>query len=106
MKKYYTKIIYTFTIIAIAIFFGCGSSQESMSVCNCEQRKNLQQFIKESIKPSNNMSDEEMEDVIRQLRIEGINIFCEKKPIWIKYDGQIDWLKQKSDSCQSIMQSW
>lgn len=94
------------SMLLAVVLLGCGSSQETRFVCNCEQQKQLQTFVKESIKPSNNMSDEEMEDVINQLRKDGIRIFCKQKPVWLKYGGEIDWSKQKVDICEAIMVSW
>lgn len=102
-----TKINSFFLYLLLVITVSsCGSSQETRFVCDCEQQKQLQTFVKESIKPSNNMSDEEMEDVINQLRKDGIRIFCQQKPVWLKYGGEIDWSKQKVDSCEVIMFSW
>jgi hypothetical protein len=94
------------SVLLAVVLSGCGSSQETRFVCDCEQKKQLQTFVKESIKPSNNMSDEEMEDVINQLSKDGIRIFCQQKPVWLKYGGEIDWSKQKVDSCEAIMASW
>ena len=100
------SFVFTYALLAVLLFPSCGSKQASRFVCNCEQQKQLQSFVKESLKPANNMSGEEMEDVIHQLRIDGIKIFCNQKPIWLDFDGNIDWSKQKLDSCQSIMVSW
>jgi len=98
--------VFTYALLAVLLFPSCGSKQASRFVCNCEQQKQLQSFVKESIKPSNNMSEEEMEDVIRQLRIDGIKVFCKQRPVWVKYGSEIDWKKQKFDTCQSIMDAW
>ena len=94
------------SVLLAVVLSSCEGSQETRFVCDCEQQKKLQTFVKESIKPSNNMSDEEMEDVINQLRKDGIKIFCQQKPVWVKYGGGIDWSKQKVDSCEAIMVSW
>jgi hypothetical protein len=92
-------------LILSALFLGCDSSQHTRFVCNCEEQKQLQAFVKESIGPANNMSDEEMEDVINQLRKDGIRLYCKQKPVWYK-NGEIDWTKQKFDSCEVIMVDW
>ncbi|RTK94541.1 MAG: hypothetical protein EKK64_08305 [Neisseriaceae bacterium] len=98
---------YLFLPLISLILLSCGSSQQSRYVCNCQQQEKLQNFVKESIKPANNMSDEEMEDVIQQLRIEGVKIYCKQQPVWINNnDGSIDWNKQPFDSCQNIMTTW
>ena len=93
------------TLLAVTLF-SCDSSQQTRFVCNCEEQKQLQLFVKESIGPANNMSDEEMEDVINQLRRDGIMLYCKQKPVWIKYGEKIDWTKQKFDSCETIMVHW
>lgn len=99
------KRLFTYALLSVLIL-GCRRPQESRFVCNCEQQKQLQEFVQKSIKPSNNMSDEEMEDVISQLRKDGVMIFCKQQPIWVHSDGTIDWSKQKVDSCEMIMVSW
>lgn len=50
-------------------------------VCSCEQRMKVQEFVERSIKPANNMSDEEMEDVVKQLYITGVEMNCENRLI-------------------------
>lgn len=93
-------------IISIA-FLACNSHQSTRYVCTCEQQKQLQNFVKESIKPANNMSDEEMEDVISQLRKDGIKLYCNARPVWVLSNGSdVDWEKQKFDSCETIMSEY
>ena len=90
-------------IISLSIFaLSCGAEQ-SRYVCNCEQQKALQSFVANGIRAGNNMSDEEMEDVIYQLRIDGTKMFCKLKPVWIDSQGGIDWRKHKLDTCEIIM---
>ena len=93
-------------LILSALFLGCDGLQQTRFVCNCEEQKQLQAFVKESIGPANNMSDEEMEDVIDRLRKDGIMIYCKQKPVWVNHAGEIDWTKQKIDSCETIMVHW
>jgi len=94
--------VFTYMLLGVVLFSSCAQ-QASRMVCNCEQQKQLQTFVTESIKPANNMSDEEMEDVIHQLRIDGVKMFCQQKPVWITSSGEVDWRKEKVDSCSSIM---
>jgi hypothetical protein len=95
-------------ILLAAILVGCeNSEQRSRYVCNCQQLQELQSFVKGSIKDANNMSDEEMEDVIHQLRIDGMKIYCKQKPVWVNTTNmEVDWTKQKIDSCDVIMDNW
>lgn len=44
--------------------------------CSCEQQAKVASFVKESIQAANNMSDEEMEDVILQLERTGVKLNC------------------------------
>lgn len=44
--------------------------------CNCEQQAKASSFVKETIGAANNMSDEEMEDVISQLERTSIKLHC------------------------------
>lgn len=85
------------------LLMSCGSKQLGRFVCNCEQRENIELFVTSNIKSANNMSDEEMEDVIAELTRTGIKLHCDFKPVWIQGDGYIDFEKQKIDSCQTIM---
>jgi hypothetical protein len=94
------------SLLLAVVLLGCGSKQRSRYVCNCEEQKQLQAFVKESIKPANNMSDEEMEDVVHQLRVDGIKIYCKQKAVWVDNNGAIDWTKQKFDSCDVVMDAW
>lgn len=93
-----------FIILMLSLFlFSCSSSIQDKYVCNCKQKKEVQEFVANHIKDANNMSDEEMEDVIAQLRVTAIKTICQQKPVWINHDGSVDWNKQKVDSCESIM---
>jgi|688.fasta_scaffold235543_3 hypothetical protein len=104
--KFTTKTAIALYAMLAVVLSGCGSKQRSRYVCNCEEQKQLQAFVKESIKPANNMSDEEMEDVVHQLRVDGIKIYCKQKAVWVDNNGAIDWTKQKFDSCDVVMDAW
>lgn len=95
-------------VIVSLLLIGCEekkSYQKNKQVCNCEEREKLQQFVANGIKPANNMSDEEMEDVIIQLEQTGINLFCREKMVWVKPDtfGAVDYTLTKLDSCEFVM---
>lgn len=52
------------------------------------------------------MSDEEMEDVIKQLERTGIKIYCHREQLWYRrgeYGGDLDMVKSKIDSCDFVM---
>lgn len=78
-------------------------------VCNCQEKEKVQEFVQTSIKNANNMSDEEMEDVIRELRLTAIKTICNKRQIYMINDNEnhrVDWEKTKLDSCESIMDEY
>lgn len=50
-------------------------------VCTCDQKKAATEFVKISIEPANNKSDEEMEDVILQLYRTAIKLHCQQRTI-------------------------
>lgn len=55
--------------------------------CNCEQKQQVAKDIKESIKNANNMSDEEMEDVIIQLERTYVRTHCNQVKVKAKNNG-------------------
>jgi len=81
-----------------------GETVELEYVCNCKQTEKVSDFVQSSIKNSNNMSDEEMEDVIKELHRTAVKINCEQKNIKaVRDNGHIKRLTQKLDSCEKIM---
>lgn len=76
-------------------------SEEWRVVCTCEEMKNVKDDIKESILPSNNYSDEEMEDVISQLERTYINLNCPQR--LVKGIGKGVHFTPTPDSCMKVM---
>ena len=90
-------------LLLFAIFLiGCGNKQELRRVCTCEQMEKVNSFVKESIKNANNMSDEEMEDVIAELYKVGVYTNCTQRMFTTTYDGYIIWEQNKLDSCETM----
>lgn len=80
---------------------GC-ETKENKFVCNCIQKDKIQLFVSSSIKNANNMSDEEMEDVIDKLYTIGVKVNCDQRTV--VYSGQrVDRLKSKLDSCDTVV---
>lgn len=78
MKKY-IKIFTLLTLIS------CGSPVQRLKwVCTCEQQKEVAKFVKETVGDANNMSDEEMEDVVKELKQTGIELHCGQRLMWTK----------------------
>lgn len=93
MKNYFLGLI--------LIVFGC-TSIENKYVCNCEEAKRAADFVATNLKASNNMSDEEMEDVIIELRRTGILLNCHQRQFICDQNGYPDWScpSNKLDSCE------
>lgn len=73
-------------------------------VCNCEEKKEVADWIKNTIKDSNNYSDEEMEDVIYQLEKTAVRIHCNQltKKIHYKSNDIETWITNiELDSCET-----
>ncbi len=68
-------------------------------VCSCEQQARAASFVKETIKEANNMSDEEMEDVISQLERTSVRLHCSQKMVEYPIDS---YQPLQVDSCQTI----
>lgn len=70
-------------------------------VCNCEQKKRLQEFLENNIKSIGNMyNGDDMDETILQLESTGVRAICIEKPVWIYNYGMVDLKKQKpEDSC-------
>lgn len=90
---------YTILILCLLII-GCGRKESMRNVCPCGSREKIADFVKSSIKDANNMSDEEMEDVVRQLHSTAINIYCPLKVVQTSYDNEV--IYTKLDSCEFV----
>lgn len=80
---------------------GCGNEKGRVTICTCEQLEKVGKFVTDNIQSANNMSDEEMEDVITQLEDTGMKIYCQQRTIEINHHGNPDWEVVKLDSCES-----
>lgn len=94
------KMILLFATLIIS----CGPIQRSRFVCTCKDLEKVEQFISKNMEAANNKSDEEMEDVIKELRRTGFQLFCKIKPVWVERDGgETLYDKIKLDSCETVM---
>lgn len=90
-------------LIPAALFIiGCGSDNPTkyeavFYVCDCKQMQQVRDDIKQTIAPANNKSDEEMEDVIKQLQQSFIETTCPKKVL--EYNPSQHEVPLKTDSC-------
>lgn len=75
-------------VISLALASCKKTSNELLHVCNCQQQAAASVFVKESISDANNMSDEEMEDVISQLERTAVRLNCSQKYVSVtRVDG-------------------
>lgn len=78
-------------ILLLLATIGAGCShptQRRVYACDCKQMAEVSKSIKESISDANNMSDEEMEDVIMQLERTFVRTNCSQRMVdGIQYDG-------------------
>lgn len=72
-------------LLTLTILTSCSYDKEKYGwVCSSSQRKDVQDFIANNIKNANNMSDEEMEDVIAALYRAGVKTVCQCRTV--KYE--------------------
>lgn len=93
------------SLLPLIFFLGCADIQtKTVKVCDCEEKIKVTSFIQNSVKNANNMSDEEMEDVIRQLEYTGIRTICSDKLIQFKGCGYgcNNEIVTPLDSCESV----
>ena len=100
------KRIFLLIIIAL-VFVACETRYDIVfrHVCNCEQKEKVLEFISDNLEAANNKSDEEMEDVIQELRATAILLTCEQRQFKKTFGGTII-IEEKLDSCESIMRWW
>lgn len=87
-------------IFLLAVLCSCDDVRQRY-VCDCDDKNKISQFITDNIGKANNMSDEEMEDVIRELRYTAIAITCKSRFIHTSQDGSP--LPTQLDSCETII---
>ena len=94
--KNYKKILLLLSFILIT---SCADKKITCYVCDANEKAKVSEFVSKNMKDANNMSDEEMEDVISQLQETGIKIHCRQEFILTDWDGKIyyDKLNKKKD---------
>jgi hypothetical protein len=102
-------------LISVFVFSSCELPKQEKYryrpayVCNCKEKEKLEEFLSNTIKDANNMSDEEMEDVIPELRTSGVKTFCSQRLLRYKVIGdtwEVDFEKYQKDSCFYIMEEY
>ncbi len=96
------KLLLFCTIGLVLASCGRKDGEARMYACNCEQKAKVAEHIATSIKNANNMSDEEMEDVIEQLEKTYVHIICSQKIVkgTTNFEGD-DFRATQLDSCET-----
>lgn len=89
-------------IVSALFFFSCGNSEKHRYVCNCQANQKIEKFVNNSLKNANNMSDEEMEDVIFELYKTAVKIHCRARFVVCDSDGKVLNGQLNTDSCEHI----
>ena len=82
------KLILLFTLVVLS---SCADKKIRCYVCDKEEKQKVENFVSSNIKNANNMSDEEMEDVIRELTDTAIKINCKQKYLDADFNGNLDY---------------
>lgn len=90
-------------LICLSLFalFSCEEGTTRCFVCNREQSEKVAEFVSDKIKDSNNMADEEMEDVIRELKKTAISLYCKQKFVETDWNDQVIYNKLDKDSSKT-----
>ena len=96
IMKNYKKLLLLLILILIT---SCSDKKIRCYICDANKKAKVSEFVSKNIKDANNMSDEEMEDVISQLEETGIKIHCRQEFILTDWNGNIyyDKLNKKKD---------
>ncbi len=86
MEEMKQAIVITLAIVCMS---SCGSKHTEVMrpYCNCEQREMIADWMTDNIGQANNFSDEEMEDVVDELRSTGVTLFCSQKLTKVNFEG-------------------
>lgn len=70
-----------------ALLSACAEPSKPMHVCSCSDMEKVTSWIAGQVKAANNMSDEEMEDVLYALRGVAISTHCPLRMVRIDVQG-------------------
>lgn len=101
MKLLNNKLNYALYILLCLVLFSCSDKTTRCYVCDEQQRLQVADFVSKNIKGANNMSDEEMEDVIDELRDTGIKLYCRQEFVPASFNGNILYEKIQKDSLKT-----
>lgn len=88
-----------YTLLCL-VLFSCSDKQTRCYVCEQSESLQVAEFVSGNIKGANNMSDEEMEDVISELRNTGIKLYCKQMFVPCDWQNQVIWEEVKKIVCK------
>ena len=92
---------YALCTLLCIVLLSCSDKKTRCYVCEKTESLQVAEFLSKNIKDANNMSDEEMEDVITELRKTGIRLYCKQEFVSCNWDNIIIWQEIKKDSLQT-----
>ena len=93
------KLILLFTAIALS---SCADKKIRCYVCDKEEKEKVQNFVSSNIKNANNMSDEEMEDVIEELTDTAIKLNCRQKYLDADFNRNLDYKSIEKNEDETV----
>ena len=107
MIKLNKKLSYTLYILLCLVFLSsCSDKKARCYSCLKEDNLKVIEFVSKNIKNANNMSDEEMEDVITELRETGIKLYCNQIFVPTTWDNQIKYneiIKEENETLHPFL---
>jgi hypothetical protein len=86
-------------LLLITIVTACENGKEEIKyqmepciVCDSTELANARSFVSDNVKNANNMSDEEMEDVIEELTTSGLKLSCRRLPLKCYQEDDGDYI--------------
>lgn len=98
MNTIKTLTRYALYTLLCLVLFSCSDKKTWFYVCDEQQRLQVADFVSKNIKGANNMSDEEMEDVIDELKDTGIQLYCRQEFVPTSWNSNILYEKLQKDS--------
>ena len=99
MKQIKTNLL---LILLSLISLSCSDRKTRCYSCDRQESLKVADFVSNNIKDSNNMSDEEMEDVISELRKTGIRLYCRQVMVPCNFESRIRWEEIEKDSLHTL----
>lgn len=91
-----------YIVLCLVTLISCSDKETRCYSCSKEDNLKIADFVSSNIKDANNMSDEEMEDVISELRDTGIKLYCKQRFVPTTWDNQIKYKEIEKEEDETI----